>query len=138
MGDVVLNDATSGKPAAEVGYWTAAHARGRGVAPRALNALTNWAFDTFAADGLERRPFSPATATCGYGARVPEARGTTPPPVVTGRGVALLTEGAQVSRSMQSNDVPGLRNPDPVEPLTTLIFNTLYFVASNSTHWKGR
>ncbi|GAA5023434.1 GNAT family N-acetyltransferase [Kitasatospora paranensis] len=53
-GHVVLRGATSGKPAAEVGYWTAAHARGRGVAPRALEALTGWAFDTFGADGLER------------------------------------------------------------------------------------
>ncbi|WP_225858725.1 GNAT family N-acetyltransferase [Streptomyces albicerus] len=54
VGNVVLKEVTSGKPAAEVGYWTAAHARGRGVAPRALEALTGWAFDTFAADGLER------------------------------------------------------------------------------------
>lgn len=54
VGNVVLKDITSGKPTAEVGYWTAAHARGRGVAPRALEALTNWAFDTFQADGLER------------------------------------------------------------------------------------
>ncbi|MEU3879846.1 GNAT family N-acetyltransferase [Streptomyces californicus] len=54
VGNVVLKKVTSGKPAAEVGYWTAAHARGRGVAPRALKALTNWAFDTFQADGLER------------------------------------------------------------------------------------
>jgi RimJ/RimL family protein N-acetyltransferase len=53
VGNVVLKDVTSGKPVAEVGYWTAAQARGRGVAPRALEALTDWAFDTFAADGLE-------------------------------------------------------------------------------------
>ncbi|MFE9367296.1 GNAT family N-acetyltransferase [Streptomyces sp. NPDC006978] len=54
VGGIALKDVTSGKPAAEVGYWTAAHARGRGVAPRALEALTGWAFATFAADGLER------------------------------------------------------------------------------------
>ncbi|MFB7651803.1 MULTISPECIES: GNAT family N-acetyltransferase [unclassified Streptomyces] len=54
VGNVVLKEVSSGKPAAEVGYWTAAHARGRGVAPRALEALTRWAFDTFEADGLER------------------------------------------------------------------------------------
>ncbi|MEU8033063.1 GNAT family N-acetyltransferase [Streptomyces sp. NPDC049099] len=53
-GNVVLKEVTFGKPAAEVGYWTAAHARGRGVASRALEALTSWAFDTFEADGLER------------------------------------------------------------------------------------
>lgn len=54
VGNVVLKEVTSGRPAAEVGCWTAAHARGRGVAPRALEALTGWAFETFGADGLER------------------------------------------------------------------------------------
>ncbi|WP_432122737.1 GNAT family N-acetyltransferase [Streptomyces sp. S1] len=54
VGNVVLKGVASGRPAAEVGYWTAAHARGRGVASRALEALTGWAFDTFEADGLER------------------------------------------------------------------------------------
>ncbi|MBO1329962.1 GNAT family N-acetyltransferase [Streptomyces sp. VRA16 Mangrove soil] len=54
VGHVVLKGVESGKPSAEVGYWTAAHARGRGVAPRALEALTLWAFDTFGADGLRR------------------------------------------------------------------------------------
>ncbi|MFE2295272.1 GNAT family N-acetyltransferase [Streptomyces sp. NPDC059452] len=39
---------------AEVGYWTAARARGRGVAPRALEALTDWAFTAFAGEGLVR------------------------------------------------------------------------------------
>jgi RimJ/RimL family protein N-acetyltransferase len=53
-GSVVLKEVVSGKPSAEVGYWTAAHARGRGVAHRALEALTSWAFDTFGADGLDR------------------------------------------------------------------------------------
>ncbi|MES4903956.1 MULTISPECIES: GNAT family N-acetyltransferase [unclassified Streptomyces] len=53
-GHVALKNVTSGAPSAEVGYWTAAHARGRGVAPRALRALTDWAFATFAGDGLAR------------------------------------------------------------------------------------
>ncbi|MFF8691714.1 GNAT family N-acetyltransferase [Streptomyces sp. NPDC015144] len=39
---------------AQVGYWTAAHARGRGVAPRALEAVTDWAFATWGPDVLER------------------------------------------------------------------------------------
>lgn len=43
-------DAHSGS--AEVAYWTAAHARGRGVAPRALEALTTWAFTTFTPEAL--------------------------------------------------------------------------------------
>ncbi|MEV4428819.1 GNAT family N-acetyltransferase [Streptomyces sp. NPDC053792] len=54
VGNVVIKQVTRGEPSAEVGYWTAAHARGRGVAPRALEALTGWAFDTFGPDGLER------------------------------------------------------------------------------------
>ncbi|MGW0467746.1 GNAT family N-acetyltransferase [Streptomyces sp. NPDC003027] len=33
VGNVVLKEVAPGRPAAEVGYWTAAHARGRGVAP---------------------------------------------------------------------------------------------------------
>jgi RimJ/RimL family protein N-acetyltransferase len=54
VGNVILKEVVSGKGAAEVGYWTAAHARGRGVAPRALDALTGWAFDTFGPGGLGR------------------------------------------------------------------------------------
>ena len=38
VGNVVLKGIQPGKPSAEVGYWTAAHARGRGVATRALEA----------------------------------------------------------------------------------------------------
>ncbi|MER5436563.1 GNAT family N-acetyltransferase [Streptomyces sp. NPDC002588] len=53
-GHLVLKEVSSGNPAAEVGYWTAAHARGRGVAPRALLTLTDWAHDTFADAGLTR------------------------------------------------------------------------------------
>ncbi|MFF7989576.1 GNAT family N-acetyltransferase [Kitasatospora xanthocidica] len=54
VGNVVLKRGTPGGATAEVGYWTAGPARGRGVAPRAVEALTAWAFDTFAADGLRR------------------------------------------------------------------------------------
>ena len=54
VGHVVVKEVASGKPSAAVGYWTVAAARGRGVAPRALSALTTWAFDAFGADGLER------------------------------------------------------------------------------------
>ncbi|MDT0400572.1 MULTISPECIES: GNAT family N-acetyltransferase [Streptomyces] len=53
-GHVVLKRPASTAATAEVGYWTAAHARGRGVAPRALRALADWAFTTFARDGLTR------------------------------------------------------------------------------------
>ncbi|MGW5672031.1 GNAT family N-acetyltransferase [Micromonospora sp. NPDC003776] len=51
---VVLKEVLPGCPAAEVGYWTAAPARGRGVAPRAVDAVSAWAFARFAAHGLTR------------------------------------------------------------------------------------
>lgn len=43
VGCVVLKNPHT---AAEVGYWTAAPARGRGIASHALNALSTWAFTT--------------------------------------------------------------------------------------------
>ncbi|WP_349239648.1 GNAT family N-acetyltransferase [Streptomyces sp. CC208A] len=54
VGNVVLKEVAPGRPSAEVGYWTVAQARGRGIAPRALEALTGWALDTFRGGGLER------------------------------------------------------------------------------------
>ncbi|WP_371673526.1 GNAT family N-acetyltransferase [Streptomyces sp. NBC_00289] len=54
VGHTVLKRRLPDTSVAEVGYWTAAHARGRGVAPRALDTLTEWAFTVFAGDGLTR------------------------------------------------------------------------------------
>ncbi|MEU8758985.1 GNAT family N-acetyltransferase [Streptomyces sp. NPDC048659] len=54
LANVVLKRPAGGGPVAEVGYWTAAPARGLGVAPRALEAVTRWAFATFGPAGLER------------------------------------------------------------------------------------
>ncbi|MER8084562.1 GNAT family N-acetyltransferase [Streptomyces sp. NPDC094048] len=54
VGNVALKYPSPGSAGAEVGYWTTARARGRGVAPRALGALTDWAFEAFAGDGLVR------------------------------------------------------------------------------------
>jgi RimJ/RimL family protein N-acetyltransferase len=39
---------------AEIGYWTAPDARGRGIAPAAVRAVTGWAFDNFGSDQLPR------------------------------------------------------------------------------------
>lgn len=39
---------------AEISYWTAADARGRGIAPAAVRAVTDWAFSSFGADRLPR------------------------------------------------------------------------------------
>jgi RimJ/RimL family protein N-acetyltransferase len=39
---------------AEIGYWTAVAARGRGIAPAAVKAVTEWAFGAFAGTGLRQ------------------------------------------------------------------------------------
>jgi RimJ/RimL family protein N-acetyltransferase len=39
---------------AEIGYWTAMAARGRGVAPAAVRAMTHWVFDAFAGTSLRQ------------------------------------------------------------------------------------
>ncbi|MGW1090257.1 GNAT family N-acetyltransferase [Streptomyces sp. NPDC002596] len=54
VGNVVLKYPHPGSGSAEVGYWTAVWARGRGIAPQAVEALTGWAFTAFAEDGLRR------------------------------------------------------------------------------------
>ncbi|MEU3850550.1 GNAT family N-acetyltransferase [Streptomyces sp. NPDC029554] len=66
-GHVVLKDVAPGAGSVEVGHWTVARARGRGIAPRALRALTDWAFTTFAGDSLTRlglRHQGDNTASC--------------------------------------------------------------------------
>lgn len=54
VGNLALKRPVPGAESAEAGYWTTAAARGRGVASRALQALTDWAFTTFATEGLRR------------------------------------------------------------------------------------
>lgn len=54
VGNLTLKRPGPGPERAEAGYWTAARARGRGVASRALEALTAWAFASFADAGLVR------------------------------------------------------------------------------------
>jgi RimJ/RimL family protein N-acetyltransferase len=39
---------------AEIGYWTAVAARGRGIAPAAVRAVTDWGFDEFAGTSLRQ------------------------------------------------------------------------------------
>ncbi|AQU71092.1 GNAT family N-acetyltransferase [Streptomyces niveus] len=52
VGNVAIKRGAVPSDCAEVGYWTAAEARGRGIASRAVGALTDWAFATL--DGLSR------------------------------------------------------------------------------------
>lgn len=51
---VVLKRPHGGGPVGEVGYWTAAHARGRNIAARALDVLCRWAFEQYAPAHLTR------------------------------------------------------------------------------------
>jgi RimJ/RimL family protein N-acetyltransferase len=39
---------------AEIGYWTAVAARGRGIAPAAVRAVTDWVFDALAGASLRQ------------------------------------------------------------------------------------
>jgi len=55
LGSIALNPVVWEQRAADVGYWVAAHARGRGVATRAVRMLTDWAFGTLLLERLELR-----------------------------------------------------------------------------------
>ncbi|GAB7051745.1 GNAT family N-acetyltransferase [Catenuloplanes indicus] len=64
LGTVALKRPDPAGPRGEVGYWTVAAARGRGVAPRAVGLLTGWAFVEFpglAAIDLFHRLGNPAS-----------------------------------------------------------------------------
>jgi RimJ/RimL family protein N-acetyltransferase len=53
VGSVVLRGLDKRNGSADVGYWVVCSARGQGVAPRALNAVCEWAFGLPALDRLE-------------------------------------------------------------------------------------
>ncbi|MEU3369098.1 GNAT family N-acetyltransferase [Streptomyces sp. NPDC006660] len=55
LGNIVLKwPEHPSREVGEIGYWTMPYARGRGVAPRAVETLSAWAFDSYAAEGLHR------------------------------------------------------------------------------------
>ncbi|MGW1256863.1 GNAT family N-acetyltransferase [Streptomyces sp. NPDC002513] len=53
LGRMALRNMELADGVAEVAYWTVPAARGRGVAPRAVTALTRWAFDVIGFHRLE-------------------------------------------------------------------------------------
>lgn len=64
VGNVALKAARFPDGVGEVGFWTAPWARGRGVAPAAVIALSSWAFETFPLTHLELRHHLANTASC--------------------------------------------------------------------------
>ncbi|MFF4253163.1 GNAT family N-acetyltransferase [Streptomyces sp. NPDC001663] len=64
LGRVALRAVELGEGMAEVAYWTAAAARGRGVAARAASALTRWAFDEIGFHRLELMHATANEASC--------------------------------------------------------------------------
>jgi RimJ/RimL family protein N-acetyltransferase len=58
VGHVTLKNRDGGQVgvghSGEIGYWTAADVRGRGIAPAAVRAVTHWAFTSFGAARLPR------------------------------------------------------------------------------------
>ncbi len=63
-GDGLLVGCVVLKKPREVGYWTAAYARGRGVASRAVEALSAWAFAAYGLERLELRHQVDNVASC--------------------------------------------------------------------------
>jgi RimJ/RimL family protein N-acetyltransferase len=53
LGSVSLHSIDRAQAGAAVGYWTMPAARGRGVAPRAVDAVCRWAFRELAVDRVE-------------------------------------------------------------------------------------
>lgn len=58
LGAVGLVSIDWGHERAEVGYWTAPHARRRGVAARAVRVLSTWSFATLPLARLQLTPFA--------------------------------------------------------------------------------
>lgn len=61
VGHISIRDLRPGSTRAEVGYWTVADARGRGVASRALETLSRWAFTAQRVTTLDRLDLIHAT-----------------------------------------------------------------------------
>lgn len=108
VGNLALNRPGPGAESAQAGYWTTASARGRGVAARALGALTDWAFTTLAEDGLRRLDLFHGTgneASC----RVAEKSGFPLAELVPARPPRYLMGGHRHTREAPLSSAAGRR-----------------------------
>src|ERR1700722_4960528 len=64
LGRVALKHLQFADGTAEVAYWTVPAARGKGVAPRAVNAMASWAFDVAGFHRLDLEHAGGNTASC--------------------------------------------------------------------------
>ncbi|WP_037670569.1 GNAT family N-acetyltransferase [Streptomyces griseus] len=69
LGRVALREIVLADGVAEVAYWTAAEARGKGVAARATSALTRWAFHEIGFHRLELMHAVANVASCRVAAK---------------------------------------------------------------------
>jgi RimJ/RimL family protein N-acetyltransferase len=53
VGSVAVQDIRQDESIAEIGYWVAAHARGRGIATRAVRLATDWALGELGLETIE-------------------------------------------------------------------------------------
>ncbi|GAA2305867.1 GNAT family N-acetyltransferase [Streptomyces kunmingensis] len=112
LGRIALRDMDLMEGGAEIGYWVLPQARGRGVAPRALAALTDWALDA----GFHRLDLEHSTrneASC----RVALKAGF--PLEGTRRSSALHTDGwhdMHVHARIQDTPDPGHPGSNPGHP----------------------
>ena len=87
LGRLALKDLVLFDGIAEVAYWTVPAARGRGVAPRAVETLSRWAFEEVGLHRLELTHATANEASC----RVATKSGF--PPEGTKRSATLHTDG---------------------------------------------
>jgi RimJ/RimL family protein N-acetyltransferase len=106
VGNVMLKGYKAGHDRAEVGYWTAAAARNRGVATAAVGLLTEWAFESFGSQGLRRLELlhqEDNPASC----RVAEKSGYALARVLPADPPAYPVAGHLHTRSAAPSDRPG-------------------------------
>jgi RimJ/RimL family protein N-acetyltransferase len=117
---------------AEIGYWTAVAARGRGIAPAAVRAVTDWVFDAFAGAGLRQIMLvhdvgNPASCRVAHKAGYPfrELSPANPPRWLTDGHIHMRLGGwpgptADAQQGTTLSIRPGTTSRSAVSPVTCL------------------